>query len=82
MPDAPLPCCPDGTAVHERDLDHVHGFDFDLFACERCGSPWIWAWYAGRGGWEPVTPADAERMRALAPEEVRGFMRTWARDFD
>jgi len=72
-----LPCC-GGEARYVTELSHVYQFDLDLHQCENCGRYWVRAWRMGIGGWEKVTPEDAEKMQALRDEELRDFMRGWA----
>jgi hypothetical protein len=76
-----LPCCGLTDARRVKELPHVYGFDFDLFQCGRCARYWVYAWLTV-GGWEQVTPADAEKMQALAGSELKAFMKEWARSFD
>jgi hypothetical protein len=79
-----LPCCGSADVRRVKELPHVYGFDFDLFQCGRCGRYWVFAWgtAASMGVWEPVTAEDARQMHALEGDELRFFMKVWAREFD
>lgn len=83
MPDASLPCCPDGRVDHVRDLDHHYGLDFDLFKCAKCGRYWVWGWYAGtaHGAWEEIYQEHGAALARMRDEQVDAFMRRWARQF-
>jgi hypothetical protein len=83
MPDRPLPCCPEGTPEHRRDLDHYYGLDFDLFRCGSCRRYWVWGWYAGtaRGAWEEIHQEHAAALERMREEQVERYMRNWARQF-
>lgn len=76
-----LPCCGRTDARRVRELPHVYGFDFDLFQCGRCARYWVHAWFSV-GGWEATTAEDAAKMQALDGDELRAFMKQWARAFD
>ena len=82
MPYKTPPCCNFARTVHLVDLPHVYQFDFDLYRCTCCSRPWVFAWREGASGWEPVTSEDAARMQSLAGDELRRFMRDWAKAFD
>jgi hypothetical protein len=73
-----LPCCGLADAQHVIELPHVYQFDFDLFQCGQCARYWVYAW-RGVGGWEETTTGDAEKMQALGHNELRVFMKEWAR---
>jgi len=78
-----LPCCGLADARQLTDLPHVYGFDFDLFQCEQCARYWVYAWRSeGSQGWEETTVEDAEKMQSLGGNELRAFMKEWARSFD
>ena len=78
-----LPCCGLTDARQLADLPHMYGFDFDLFQCGRCARHWVHAWRSwGSQGWEATTVEDAEKMQALGGNELRAFMKEWARSFD
>jgi len=82
MPNQPLPCCAAAEFQHLADLPHVYQFDFDLHQCKQCSRYWVYAWREGTGGWEPTSSHDAEKMRALDGDELRTFMKAWAKPFD
>ena len=78
-----LPCCGLADARQLADLPHVYGFDFDLFQCGQCARYWVHAWRSEVSqGWEETTVEDAEKMQALGGNELRSFMKEWARSFD
>jgi hypothetical protein len=80
---ANLACCGRTRLTVVKDLQHVHGFDFDLFRCDRCGRHWVYAWRGeGVEGWEEVTEEDARKMLSLDADDLRQFMREWAKEFD
>lgn len=56
----------------------MYGFDFDLFECQRCGRPWMWAW-RGFGDWNAVSDEDAREMKALPEGGIKSYMKQWAR---
>ena len=72
------PCCDNADARYLMELPHVYQFDFDLYQCEQCSRYWVYAW-RGVGGWEITTNEDAEKMRLLENDELRAFMKEWAR---
>ncbi len=76
-----LPCCGLIDSRRIKELPHTYGFDFDLFQCRQCGRYWVYAWF-GTGGWEEITTEDAEKMQALAEDELRAFMKEWAKSFN
>jgi hypothetical protein len=65
-----------------RDLGHLYQFDFDLYRCEACEMPWVWAFSSYGADWEKVTGEDAEKMLAIDEPEMRPFMRVWAQEFN
>ena len=73
-------CCPRPAWVKERDLQGANGFEFDLGRCQRCGTPCMRVYCAAtsRGGFEPVTSGEADRLMALPDEEIRETMRAWS----
>jgi len=78
-----LPCCGLVDAGHVMELPHVYQFDFDLYQCGQCARYWVYAWrWPGSEGWEEVTVEDAEKMQSLGGNELRAFMKEWARSFD
>lgn len=77
-----LPCCGQTDVRRVRELPHVYGFDFDLFQCGQCARYWVYAWGVGGGGWEEPTAEDADRMQTLGDDDLRAFMKEWARSFD
>jgi hypothetical protein len=78
-----LPCCGLVNVRQLTDLPHVYGFDFDLFQCGQCARYWVHAWRSeGSQGWEEATVEDAEKMQLLGGNELRAFMKEWARSFD
>jgi len=78
-----LPCCGLVNVRQLTDLPHVYGFDFDLFQCGQCARYWVHAWRSeGSQGWEEATVEDAEKMQSLGGNELRTFMKEWARSFD
>ena len=75
-----MSCCSNPAWVAELDVGSARGFDLMLGKCGACGTPWINAWCvaSSMGGYEPVTPADAEAMRAIKdPAELKLFMSRW-----
>ena len=82
MPKPLLPCCPAADAQHLADLPHVYQFDFDLYQCRQCSRYWVHAWREGQQGWETVEPQDADKMQMLTGDELRAFMKTWAKSFN
>ena len=78
----PLRCHPDTKASHIRDLGHLYQFDFDLYRCDVCNTPWVWAYSMYGSDWEVVTEEDSEKMQAIPDAELRPFMRVWASDFN
>lgn len=75
-----MPCCSNPAWVAELDVGSARGFDLMLGKCGACGTPWISAFCVASsiGGYEPVTPADVEVMRAITdPAELKQFMRRW-----
>jgi hypothetical protein len=81
MPTTALPCCASAEAQHRENLPHVRQFDLDLYQCSLCSRYWVYAWRAGRDGWEAATAHDAERMQTLTGTELRMFLRAWALSF-
>lgn len=75
-----MSCCSNPGWVPELDLGSARGFDLMLGKCGACGTPWINAFCvaASIGGYEPVSPADAEAMRTITdPVQFKRFMRRW-----
>ena len=75
-----MSCCANPAWVAELDVGAARGFDLMLGKCGACGTPWMNAWCvaSSMGGYEPVSPADAEAMRAIKdPGELKQFMRRW-----
>lgn len=73
-------CCADSSWVAERDLGSARGFEFDLGRCERCGTPWMRAWCMASsiGGYEPISRAEADELKALAwGPELTARIRAW-----
>ena len=79
-----LPCCGMTSVIRLKELPHVYGTDFDLFRCGRCWKAWVACWVAAAtgGGWEPASDFDVSQMLRLAGQDLREFMKVWARDFD
>ena len=76
-----LNCCEKSSWVSEVDLAHAAGFEYLLGKCERCGAHWMNVFCVASGitGYEPVTLADAERMKSISDgRELKAFMRNWA----
>ena len=84
MEEKQLPCCGMTLVSRLKELPHVYENDFDLFRCNRCGTPWVafWCSAGSSGGWEPVSDSDAEKMMSLVEPELRAFMKEWAKAFD
>lgn len=84
LPRERLPCCGLTRVERLKELPHLFSFDFDLFRCCGCAKHWM-ACFSSHGvstHWEPVQLIDVERMLALDGDELRAFMRHWARDFN
>lgn len=81
MEENDLPCCGLVRVRRVRELPHVYGFDFDLFQCAKCDRYWVYAWLTV-GGWEETRKEDAEKMQAIEGDELKAFMKEWARKFD
>jgi hypothetical protein len=78
-----LPCCGLVNVRHLADLPHVYGFDFDLYQCGQCARYWVYVWRSEASeGWEEATVEDAKKMQSLGDNELRAFMKEWARSFD
>ena len=82
MSHPPPPCCNLAASAHLVDLPHVYQFDFDLYRCTCCSRFWVFAWREGVGGWEATTAEDAEKMQNLTGNELRQFMKVWAKAFN
>ena len=78
-----LTCCKNSSWVSELDLGHAAGFKYMLGKCERCGACWMNVFCVASSitGFEPVSVADAERMKAIpAGPELKTFMRSWGEE--
>ena len=73
-------CCEKPPWRYERDLGSAGGFDFALGKCARCGTVWmnVFCVAAGTSGYERVTVADADAIRAIREAgPLKAFMRRW-----
>jgi hypothetical protein len=72
-------CCFLASWVAERDLGSARGFEFDLGKCQRCGTPWmkVYCVASSAGDYEPISGAEAEKLKGLAPTDLRAAMRAW-----
>ena len=72
-------CCATAKWVAERDLGHARGFEFDLGRCERCGTPWMYAYCvaSSMGGYEPISREEAGKLKGLAQAELAAEVRAW-----
>jgi hypothetical protein len=79
----PLTCCSTPSWVPDRDLGQAAGFDYLLGKCGSCGADWMNVFCVATSitGWEPVTLADVERMKAVQTgAELKALMRAWGND--
>ena len=75
-----LPCCTSSTWVSELDLGHAESLEYTLGKCDRCGGFWmhVFSVVSGASAFQPVSDADAAKMRSIPPgPERKTFMRAW-----
>jgi hypothetical protein len=75
-----LNCCGKPAWRAERDLGSASGFEYVLGKCARCGAYRmnVFCVATGISGYEQVSPADIERMKAIASgPDLKAFMRQW-----